>query len=283
MAETAAGIQYRKEYIASFEQRMSRLRKTTTIEAQVSQSEGGGSASAVFLVAGSNAQTPVTRGINGKIPAQASDLTQNTASLVEWHYLETASRFNIETSQGNRRRIMQQNSIAAMNRKIDEDILAALANTTVDTGAAVYGSLDLVVYAQTILGNNDVENDGNISCVITPAFLGNLTKTKEFASKEYVTNGKMDSASPMEFMWMGIRFTVSTRITGKGTADELCYMYHKNAIGHACDSEQIGTVVGYDEEQDYSFARTSTFMGSKLLQGTGVVQIHHNGSNYAAQ
>lgn len=283
MAETAAGIRYRKEYIETFEQRQSRLRKTTTIEAQVTQSEGGGSASAVFLVAGSNSQTPVTRGINGKIPAQASDLTQNTATLVEWHYLETASRFNIETSQGNRRRIMQQNALASMNRKIDTDILAALASTTVDTGAAVYGSLDLVVYALTILGNNDVENDGNIHAVISPAFLGNLHKVKEFANMEYVKEAKLDKAAPMEFNWMGVHFIVSTRITGKGTADELCYMYHKNAIGHACDAEQVAAVIGYDEEQDYSFARTSAFMGSKLLQGTGVVQIHHNGINYAAQ
>lgn len=282
MAETAAGIQYRKEFIATFEQRGSRLRKTTTIEANVTQSDGGGSASAVFLVAGSGNQTPVTRGVNGRIPAQADDLTQNTATLVEWHDLRTASRFNIETSQGNRRRIMQQNSLASMNRKIDEEILAALAGTTVDTGAAAYGSMDLVVHAITILGNNDVENDGNIHAVITPAFLGNLHKVKEFANMEYVKDAKLDRAAPMEFNWMGVHFVVSTRITGKGTADELCYMYHKNAIGHACDSEQISAVVGYDSEQDYSFARCSAFMGSKLLQGTGVVQIHHNGSNYAA-
>jgi hypothetical protein len=284
MAETAAGIQYNKETILGFEQRMSRLRKTVTIEAQVTQAEGGGSASAVFLVAGSGSTAPVTRGINGRIPSQASDLTQSTATLVEWHHLEEATSFNIETSQGNRRRIMQQTTLASMNRKIDTDILAALANTTVDTGAAQYGSLDLVVYALTILGNNDVENDGNIAAVITPAFHGNLVKTKEFKSAEYIGSaGEMNKKLPMEFDWLGVRFIVSTRITGKGTADELCYMYHKAAIGHACDSEQIRTASGYNEEQDYSFARTSAFMGSKLLQGTGIVQIHHNGANYAAQ
>ena len=45
----------------------------------------------------------------------------------------------------------------------------------------------------------------------------------------------------------------------------------------------IQTAVGYDEEQDYSFARASAYMGSKLLQNTGVVIINHDGSAFAAQ
>jgi hypothetical protein len=39
--------------------------------------------------------------------------------------------------------------------------------------------------------------------------------------------------------------------------------------------------VGYDEEQDYSWARASAFMAAKLLQSAGIVVITHDGSAYA--
>ena len=44
----------------------------------------------------------------------------------------------------------------------------------------------------------------------------------------------------------------------------------------------MNVAVGYDEEQDYSYCRMSTFMGSKLLQDTGVVQILHDNSDNVA-
>jgi hypothetical protein len=40
---------------------------------------------ATFLVADSGAATAVTRGVNGLIPARADNLTQTSATLVEWH------------------------------------------------------------------------------------------------------------------------------------------------------------------------------------------------------
>lgn len=69
----------RQESIASFEQMQSLVRDTTTIEAEIKGNQ------AVFLVAGSGSAQATTRGVNGLIPARADDLTQNTATLAEWH------------------------------------------------------------------------------------------------------------------------------------------------------------------------------------------------------
>jgi hypothetical protein len=60
-------------------------------------------------------------------------------------------------------------------------------------------------------------------------------------------------------------------------------LYHKNAIGHAINTGGIDTAVGYDEENDYSFARCTAFMGAKTLQVSGIVVLNHDGSAYAAQ
>lgn len=276
MADTAFQTVYRDEFIAGFEQRQSLVRQTVTTEAEVKGN------SAVFLVADSGSASAVTRGTNGLIPARADSLTQNTATLAEWHDLVRRTGFNLYASQGDGRRIMQETTMGVLNRKVDTDIIAALEAGTQDTGAAATASLSLAMYGLTILGNNAVPMDGNISALITPAFYAYLMQTKEFASVDYVNNKPFEGGMTM-FRWANVNWIVHPNLTGKGTNAEKCIMYHKSAIGHACDMTSIATAVGYDEEQDYSFARATAYMGSKLLQNSGVVILNHDGSAFAAQ
>lgn len=276
MADTAFQTQYRTEFIAGFEQRQSMVRSTVTTEAQIKGNQ------AVFLVADSGSATAVTRGVNGLIPARADNLNQYTATLAEWHDLVRRTSFNIFASQGDGRAIMQQTTQAVLNRKIDQDIITELSTGTNDTGAAQTGSLALAMYAKTILGNNEVPADGNISALITPAFEAYLMQTKEFASVDYVNNKPFESNLTM-FRWAGVNWIVHPNLPGKGTNAEKCFMYHKDAIGHAADLAGLSTAVGFDEEQDYSFARATGYFGSKLLQNRGVVVINHDGAAYAAQ
>jgi hypothetical protein len=276
MAENAFQTMYRQEFIKKFEQRESLVRKTVTTEAEVKGN------TAVFLTAGSGSATAKTRGANGLIPARADDLTQTSCTLAEWHDLVRKNNFNIYAGQGKQREIMQMTTMAVVNRKIDEDIITALETGTQFAGtAAETGSLALIMKAKAILGNADVPYDGNISMLITPAFEAYLMQTKEFTSADYVNNKPFESGMSM-FRWAGVNFIVHPNLTGAGTSGEICLMYHKDAIGHGCDKESVMTAVGYDSEQDYSFARCSTYMGSKLLQNTGVIQVRHDGSAFAA-
>lgn len=281
MAEIAFKTQYRDEFVAAFEADQTVLRKTVTSDANINGN------TAVFLVAGSGGSNAVTRGVNGLIPARADDLTQLSCTLAEWHDLVRKTRFNVFASQGNQRAIMQKTTMGVVNRKIDTDIITALEDGTQDTGAAATMSLDLAVYAKTILGNADVMMDGNVFALITPAAEAYLTQTKEFASAEYTKRMPFDGGGKSgvytSFMWLGVTWIVHPRLTGRTTNAEKCIMYHRDAIGHACDVESLQTPIGYDEEQDYSWARASGFFGSKLLQNTGVVIINHDGSAYAAQ
>lgn len=282
MAETAFQTQYRQEFIAGFEQHQSLCRDACTTEAVIKGN------TATFLVADSGGAEAVTRGPNGLIPARADNNTQSSATLAEWHDLVRKPRFNVFASQGAQREIMQKTTMAVINRKIDSDIIAQLDTTTVDTGNATSASLQMVVHATVILGNNGVPFDGNIWALITPAFLGYLMQTKEFANAQYVRKQPMDGDAPQWkdapgfYEWMQVKWVVHPNLTGKGTSSEQCFMFHRSAIGHAVDKDGIQTPVGYDEEQDYSWARASVFMGSKLLQGSGVVMMKHDGSGFAA-
>lgn len=279
MADTAFQTKYRAEFIAGFEVRQSALRQTVTTEVDIRGNQ------AVFLVADSGAATAVTRGQNGLIPARPDNLNQYTATLVEWHDLVRRTSFNIYASQGDGRRIMQMTTMAVMNRKIDQDIVTELSTATQDTGAATTASLSLAMYAKTILRNNKVR--GSLTGLITPAFHAYLMQTKEFASADYVARKPFDGSAGENdfemFRWAEVDWIVHPELPGVGTNAEKCFMYHKGAIGHACDTTGMQSVIGYDEEQDYSFARTSAYMGSKVLQSSGIVVINHDGSAFAPQ
>lgn len=278
MADTAFQTQYRQEFIAGFEQRQSLVRDSTTTEAVIKGN------TATFLVADSGGATAKTRGVNGLIPARADNLTQTSATLQEWHDLVRKTRFNVFASQGDQRMIMQKSTQAVMNRKIDQDIIGELANGTVTTGAAVTASMSLVIRAKTKLQNAGVPADSNLWALITPAFEGYLLQIKEFASRDYINKPPLDGSDPdwrdklVGYFWLGVNWIVHPNLSGVGTASETCFMYHKTAIGHAMNMDGLQTPVGYDEEQDYSWARASADMGPKLLQNAGVVKMIHDGS-----
>lgn len=282
MSDTAFQTQYRQEFIAGFEQKQSLLRDTCTTEAVIKGN------TAVFLVADSGTATAVTRGANGLIPARADNLTQNSLVLQEWHDLVRKTGFNVFASQGNQRQIMQDTTMGVVNRKIDDQIITELNTATNDTGAAVTGSVSLFQHARVILGNNSVPWDSNITLLTTSSLLAYLEQAPEFANAQYVDLRPYaggDAAwrdKPMVYRWRNCLIVEHPGLPGKATSAEKCFLYHKSAIGHAANSTSMETPVGYDIEQDYSYARASLFMGAKLLQNSGVVVINHDGSAYVA-
>ena len=284
MADTAFQRQYRQEFIAGFEDRQSVLRATTVQEAVIKGNE------ATFLVATSGSAIAVTRGVNGLIPARADSLTQTTATLREYHDLVRKTNFNIFASQGDQRRIMQMTSMGVINRQIDNLIITQLDTATNATGAtASQASLDMVVWARTVLGNNfvDLSDEDNIFGLVTPAFEGYLMQIPEFASSDYVEVKPLTGPARRFRRWAGVNWIIHPRLTNSvgagGTgASEQCYMYHRNALGCAVDREGIDAAAGYDEEQAYSYARTSIHMGAAALQNSGIVQMLHDASGYAA-
>jgi len=279
MADTAFQRKYRAETVAGFEKRQSLMRKTVLTEVEVNGNE------AIFLVADSGSATAVTRGVNGDIPTRPDNLNQFTATLKEWHDVPERTNFNIYASQGEGRRIMQKTCQNVINRKIDNDIRDELANATVtltmtqtSTATFLADLLDLVVTlseADAIDAGNEDEQEPY--AIITPAFRANMMTLPNFTSMDFINlkpfAGVMKSRA---FNWMGVNWIVNTDLAGIGTATSTCYIYSKNAVGHACDYKNIHTEIGYDRKNDKSWARCSVYMGSKILQNSGIVKITHD-------
>lgn len=275
MADTAYQTQYRQELVAAFEEGMSWLRQTTVTEAVIKGNQ------AVFLVGGSGGASAVTRGVNGLIPARADDLTQNTCSLTEWHDLVRKTRWNIFASQGDQRRLMQETCRKVLNRRIDADIVAQLDTASSNLGAAATFSLSVAAKAITTLGENEVpvEEVDNMWAVATPAVRGYIMQLPEATKIDYVEMKMLAGPARRVMRWAGFNWIFHPNLTGVGTSSEKCYFYHRDSVGSAFDSgEGMSTTVGYDDEQDYSYARCSSFTGAKLLQQTGIVQFLHDAS-----
>lgn len=272
MSDTAFQRKYRTETIMGFEKKQSLARRAVTTEMVLSGNE------ATFLVADSGNASAVTRGVNGEIPTRPDNLNQFTATLQEWHDVPERTNFNIFASQGEGRRIMQETSMAVINRKIDKDIHAALDAATLTWGAAGVATLTKVTTAKTKLANNFAD-DSEPFALITPAFHGYLMGLNEFTSADYINLKPFENVSKSKaFNWYGVNWIVDAGLTGVGTATATCYMFNKAAIGHAANTEAMQTFVGYDEKNDKSWARCSMYMGSKLLQNSGVIKMVHDDS-----
>jgi len=282
MVDQVFQTQYRDEFIAGFEQHVSLLRDTVTTEAVIKGNQ------AVFLVADSGDAEATTRGASGLIPARSDNQAQNTATLNEWHDLVRKTNFNIFASQGNQNHIMQMTTMAVINRKIDDLIITVLNTGTVTIGSSTtLPSVSLFQNGRVKLSNASVPWDSNITLLCQPAFLAYLEQAPEFASADYVNMRSYagDDPSwrdqPMAYRWRNALICEHPNLPGKGTSSEISFLYHKNSVGHAANTDGMETPVGYNEEQAYSYARCSMDMGSVLLQNSGVVVITADGSDYA--
>ncbi len=278
MSVEAAQIQYRQQFIAAFEVRLSMLRMATTKESMQS------GLSVTFLVSGSGSDTDVTRGTNGQIPYGNPTNTQIAATLVEHHAPYELTGFNIFASQGDQKAIMQMNSMAVINRGIDNRIIAELANATTTTGAtAEIASNSLVQRAIAKLGTNavDTTQEDKMWALVSPAWMGYMRQLPEFTSVDYVDMKTLTGSVKKVTRWQGVNWIQSPLVSGIGTADELCYMWHQDALGYAVATGEEKIEIDYDKKQQTSWTLASIFDVPKILQNAGIVKIHHNGAAFA--
>lgn len=279
MATSVPVTHYRNEFVAGFEARQSTARNTVTTEVVIN------GAQATFLIVSANREA-VTRGPNGLIPAAVDDQSQVTVPLKELHDLVQRTRFNIFTDQGDQRRIMQMGGMGVINKSIDTEIFTALSAATINLGAASPMSKAVVNKVVTKLGNAKVPRDGNIYGAVTPASWAELSDINSFASADYVNDRPLVEGMPAPTKlvdWMGIKWYVpEVDLPGQGTNAATNFFYHRSAIGHAINKAGIGVFGGYEEEQDYYWARHSLDQGAKLLLNSGVIKHVHDDATLSA-
>jgi len=281
MSDEAYQKLFVQEAIVAYEQTESKLRNTCITETEINGNQ------AVFLIAGSaSGATTTTRGPNGKIQSQKSNLVQKTVTLKEEHYKETVNDFDLRSTHGGaniRRSIMSRSTMSVIHRKYDDQILQELNTATQTAGAAAVVSYSKITKALALLANNDVDITSNeIYGVITPAFYAKLLEMDQFTNIDYVetkpiidNSGGISSTIKM-IKWLGVHWITHTGLPGQGSSSASCFLYHKNSIGHGCHFTGIDMAMGYNSENKYSYCTGTMHAEALKLQDEGIVKILHD-------
>ena len=262
---------YSKEFVSAFEQKQSFLRGMVTTEGDVKGNNF------IFIIEGV-ADAAVTRGANGNIPYASDDQSSATCALAEYHHLARKNNFNIYSSSVPQRLSMQRRGIVSINYKTDQLILAQFANATLSTngGAAVAGmTLGVMLESTAILDEQKVPDDGERYGLLTPRAWAWAMKLNQFSSGDWVSDKPYMKHTQWRD-WNGVKWARHPNLAGVGTASASCFVWHKSAVGHGMNMGEMVTKVGTNDEQDYSWARTSAYQGAKSLQLGGIVKMLHN-------
>lgn len=176
---------------------------------------------------------------------------------------------------------MQETTRKVLNRRIDADVIAQLDTATNNLGSATTFSLNTCAKAITTLGEAEVpvEEQDKMWALATPAVRGYIMQLPEATKIDYVDMKMLNGPVRRTMRWAGFNWIFHPNLTGVGTASEKCYFYHGDSVGSAFDKgEGLNVAIGYDDEQDYSYSRASSFTGAKMLQQSGVVQYLHDAS-----
>lgn len=263
---------YREEYIPVFQRGESPLRTACVQEANIDGK------TAVFLVSGTPTAAATERGANGLLVARQNSNTQNSCTLVDVNDLVEGTKFTWDLSQGNQRMIAAQDSAKVIYRKIDRQITDQLDTASVNTGSAATASLAMAMDAITTLGEADVpvEEEDNMFALFSIKAMGYLLQIPEFTRADYVEQKALNGAIQRYRRWAGLNWIFHNGLTGAGTASEQCFIFHRNAIGHAMSGD-IDADAGFDRKQNQYWARTTAFCNAKVLQDSGIVMVYHNG------
>lgn len=264
---------YRDEWVVAFQRGATYLKDCATTEMMVRGNE------AIFPIQGAAGEM-VTRGVNGLIPSDSPTDTQVTIPLLEKHRKETQTSFNIFTAHADLREAMQNRGALTAYREIDNEIIRALDTATNDYNSGTPFTMTFESLVDIIADLNEQNvYDGDEICILhTPKSWARLKTFSQVTSMDFVDRKPLMKGWDLPFNFVGATHIKHTGLTGVGTGTASMYAFAKPALGHAINQGDIRTSIGYDDEDDYSFARHTIFHGAAILQQSGVLQLTHDDS-----
>ena len=257
--------QFETEVHMAYQRMGSKLRNT------VRSSNVTGS-SARFQKIGTGAASTKTR--NGNITAMELTHTNVEVTMADFYAAEYIDKLDEMKININERQAVAQSAAAALGRKTDELIVAAMdagANATQiadASGALVKG--DLLVLFETF-GTADIPEDGQRYLAMSPAGFADLFSITEFASSDYVGPQNLPFAGGMtmkEFLGFKI-FSTSAVAGGKNFA------YHTSSVGLGVNAD-VSTEVNYVAEKVSHLATSMMSMGAVAIDSNGIYEVLDN-------
>ena len=206
---------------------------------------------AVFQKIGTGVAT--TKARHGTITPMNQTHTAPQTTLLDFYAGDWVDKLDEAKININERDVIASGGAMALGRKVDDQITTVLDTTTQSTVTLVVTSratvLATAIEFAEAAWSNDVPNDGEVFCIVTPRYGSQLMTVDQFQREEYVgTDGQAFKQGPSIGKarwkdWQGIKWKMQTGLPGAGTATAKCFLYHKTAVGYAI-AQSAGNIAG---------------------------------------
>jgi len=197
--------------------------------------------------------TATTKARHGVITPMNQSHTAPSVTLQDFYAGDWVDKLDEAKININERDAIARGGAMSLGRKVDDQITAVLTTTSQTTVTLVVTSAAAILASAVEFAeaawNNDVPNDGQVFAVVTPRYWSQLMIVQQFSDSDYVgSDGAPFKAGPAIGRgkwkdWMGVKWKMQTGLTGAGTANAECYLWHKDAIGYAV-GKSAGNVAG---------------------------------------
>ena len=215
-----------------------------------------------------------TKSRNGMVTPMELAHTTVEATMADFYAAEYIDKLDELKTNINERQAVAQSAAAALGRKTDAIIVAALdagaSSTQIhDTSSAVQIA-DLLSLFET-MGAAEVPEDNQRYLAMHPKGFADLFLIEEFASSDYVGEQNLPFAGGMtmkNFLGLNI-FSTSAIAGGKNMA------YHTSAIGLGINAD-VSTEVNYIPEKASHLTTSMMSMGSVAIDDNGIYEVLDN-------
>tara|TARA_R110000782_G_scaffold47887_3_gene104963 strand:+ start:4713 stop:5525 length:813 start_codon:yes stop_codon:yes gene_type:complete len=264
--DTAFIKQFESEVHMAYQRMGSKLRNTVRTVSNVSGSV------VRFQKIGTGVASTKSR--NGMVTPMELAHTNVEATLADYYAAEYIDKLDELKTNIDERQAVAKSSAAALGRKTDELLYAAMdagANSTQihDTSSALEKA-DLLSLFETF-GSADIPEDGGRFLAMHPKGYADLFAITEFASSDFVGDQNLPYAGGMsmkEFLGFKI-FSTSAITAGKNIA------YHTSSIGLGIGAD-VTTELNYVPEKVSHLATSMMSMGAIVIDDNGIYEVLDN-------
>jgi len=258
--------QFESEVHMAYQRMGSKLRNTVRSKSNVKGS------STTFQKVGKG--TAGTKSRHGNVPVMSIDHSNVECTLGDLYAADYIDKLDELKINHDERMVVTQSAAAAIGRKSDDLIVAAMDTTTnIATEGGTTGINQTKINTVfEYFGNNDVPDDGERYFIVSPGGWTDLLGISAFSDADFVGQddlpykGGMVARRWMGFMWMTFSgLPVATNIRRN-------FAFHRSAIGLASGAE-VSTELNYIPEKAAHLATSMMSQGAVLIDNTGVYEV----------
>ncbi len=260
--------QFEREVHEAYQRRGSLLRGTVRTKNNVR------GASTTFQKVGKGAAT--TKARHGQITPMNASHDPIECQLADFYAGDWVDKLDELKTNHDEREVVANAGAWGLGRKTDELVLTAAGATTSFVGDFT-GAMTRNLFLESVeaLNNADVPNDGGRFGLLSPRQWSVAMTINEFASADFVGKDLPFVKAAGSRTWLGVNWIMHTGLTGVGSNQTRCLLYHRTAIGHAVGAD-VMTDITWHGDRAAHFVNNMMSQGACLIDPEGVVEIRVN-------